>query len=162
MEGFIAVHRKIIKWEWYQDSNMVHLFLHLILSANHKEGRWRGQVIKRGQLITGRQKLRKDTGMSEQSIRTCLTKLKSTNEITIHSTNKNSLITICKYESYALKENFLTNRLTSNITNNQPTTNQQLTTNNNVNNDNNILVKNKEQKNQIFSEWKQGNQGIGE
>lgn len=151
-----------MQWEWYQDSHMVHLFLHLLLSANHKEGRWKGQVIKRGQLITGRKKLSVDTKLSQRSIRTCLEKLKTTNEITIHSTNKNSLITICKYDDYALKKNFSTSKMTNKMTIDRPANDQQTTTNNNVNNDNNILVRNREQKIKKFSEWKVGNQGIGE
>ena len=160
MNGFIAIHRKIMKWEWYNDSTMVHFFLHLLLSANHAEGRFQGTLIKRGQLITGRKKLSRDTGISEQSVRTCINRLKSTKEITIVSTKQNSLITICNYETYALKENFSTNKSPMFLTNNQPTINQQLTTNN-KNNKNNKLVKLIEKKNQNFSEWKVGNQETG-
>jgi len=160
VNGFIAIHRKIMKWEWYNDSTMVHFFLHLLLSANHAEGRFQGILIKRGQLITGRKKLARDTGISEQSIRTCIKRLKSTREITIVPTNHNSLITICNYETYALKENFSTNKSTMFLTSDQPATNQQLTTNN-KNNKNNKLVKLIEEKNKNFSEWKIGNQETG-
>jgi len=138
--GFITIHRKLLKWGWYQKSEMVHLFLHFLLLANHEPGIWQGQRIERGQFITGRNNLSKDTGISPQKIRTCIKKLKSTNEITIKSTNKYSLITIVKYSEYQDKKEKSTSKLTSKSTNNQPTTNQQLTTNNNnkqLNNDNN-------------------------
>jgi hypothetical protein len=136
--GWIKLHRELTNWEWYKNSNMVHLFLHLMLLANHEEQKWRGQIIQRGQLITGRFSLSKDTGISEQSIRTCITRLKSTNEITTKSTNKNTLITISNYEKYQKDDKKSTNKLTYGLTNNQPTTNQQLTTNNNIKNDKNV------------------------
>lgn len=136
MEGFVTLHRKIQEWKWYQNSKMVHLFVHLILSANHAEGYWQGTHIKRGQLITGRLKLSKTLGFSEQELRTCLSKLKSTNEITIESTNSFSLITINKYDYYQSKERKSTSKSTIVLTNDQPTVNQPLTTNNNDNNDN--------------------------
>jgi len=125
--GWIKVHRKLITWEWYKKPNMVHLFLHLLLSANREDGRWQSIEVKRGQLITGRNSLSEDTGISVQSIRTCLINLKSTNELTIKSTKKYSLITICKYEEYQLNEkeaNQGVNQQTNpQLTINQPSTN---------------------------------------
>lgn len=140
MEGWIKVHRKLFEWEWYSDSKMVHLFLHLLLSANHKDGKFQGVDIKRGQVLTGRHKLSAVTGLSEQNIRTCLLKLESTNEITIKTTNKNSIITLINYDLYQNESDNLeqvTNKITSKLTNNQPTTNQQVTTNNNDKNNKN-------------------------
>jgi hypothetical protein len=99
-KGWIKLHRIFTEWEWYHDPLMVHLFLYLVITANNRDGEWRLLPVKKGQLITGRKELSKNTGLSEQSIRTCLAKLKSTNEITIKSTNKYSLITINKYEQY--------------------------------------------------------------
>ncbi len=46
--SFITLHRRIMQWEWYTDANTIRVFLHLILTANHKETRWRGELIKRG------------------------------------------------------------------------------------------------------------------
>ena len=129
MEGWIKLHRRLINWEWYQDSNMVHLFIHLLLSANHKPGKWRGVDIDRGQLITGRNKLSEQTGISHQTIRTCIDRLKSTNELTIKVTNRYSLLTICNYEEYQLHELDTNQPTNQQSTNNQPATNQQLTTN---------------------------------
>lgn len=100
MTGWVWLHRKIIGWEWYKDGNTFHLFVHLLLSANHQAQRWQGIVIERGQLVTGRKSLGEQTGLSEQSIRTSLSKLKSTNEITVKSTSRFSIITICNYELY--------------------------------------------------------------
>lgn len=127
MQGFIKLHRKILNWEWYSDSYMVHLFIHLLFTANHKDGKWRGIEIKRGQLITGRHSLCKSTGISPQSVRTCLIRLKSTNEIAIQTTNRYSIITLCNYELYQKKQPTKqpTKQQTINnqLTNGQPATN---------------------------------------
>ena len=126
-EGWVKLHRKILLWEWFQDDNTFRVFLHLLLSANYKDSKWKGIEIKRGQVLTGRTSLAISIGISEQSIRTCLNRLKSTNEITIKSTNKYSVITINKYEDYQINETMINqqNNQQSNkpLTNNQPTTN---------------------------------------
>lgn len=146
MDGWIKIHRKITEWEWYKNPNMVLLYLHLLVSANHKDNTWQGIEVKRGQLVVGRKQLSQNTGISEQSLRTCIKRLKSTNEITIKSTNKYTIITILKYEDYQSIDDKPTIKSTNKLTNNQPTTNQQLTTNKNDKNDKNIYIpKNKNQ-----------------
>ena len=100
MEGWIKLHRKFLNWEWYTDTNTKSIFVHLLLTANHKPNRYKGIALKRGQLVTGIQKISLQTGVSIQSTRTALKRLKATHEITTQSTNKGSLITICKYDRY--------------------------------------------------------------
>jgi len=117
--GWIYVFRKIMEWEWYHDSKMVHLFLHLIFMAQYKSTTFRGIELKRGQLLTGRAKLSSQTGLSEQSIRTCLDRLISSKEVTSKPTNRFSVITIVNYETYQKPI------LASNQPANQQTTNKQ-------------------------------------
>lgn len=133
MEGWISLHRKIEGWEWYDDANTFRLFIHLLLKANHKPQKWRGVPVSRGQLVTSRQRLSEELKISQQSIRTSLTRLKSTSEITIKTTSKYTLITISNYCEYQPTNQRSNQQLTSD----QPASNQQVTTNNNVNNDNN-------------------------
>ena len=125
--GWIKIYRKFSDWEWFKISEMVHLFIFLLINCNHKDNKWQGINIKRGQIITGRKELSFKTGISEQTIRTCLKKLELTKEITVKSTNKYSIITVCNYDSYQDKTEITNQQLT----NNQPATNQQLTTNKN-------------------------------
>ena len=135
MEGWIKIHRKILEWEWYKDNNTKILFLHLLLTANHKEKKWQGITILRGQKLTSLQHLAEETNLTIQQTRTSLNKLKLTNEITIETTNKNTLITIEKYSDYQDKdeENNIQNNTQNNnqITNEQQTNNKQITTNKN-------------------------------
>lgn len=139
-ESYIKVFRRLLEWEWYNDSKMVHLFIHLLLKANYTDGKFKGILVKRGQLITGRNSLSDATGISTQSIRTCLDRLISTNELTIESTNSFSLITIVKYEEYQFFEKKSTSKSTSKLTNDQQTDNQQLTTIEEGNKDNNKIL----------------------
>ena len=99
-DGLVKIHRKFQEWEWYDKSEMVHLFLHLLLNASVSNKRWHNHPVNRGQLITGRKKLSEETGISQQTIRSCLQRLVDTGEIEIVPTNKFSIITICNYESY--------------------------------------------------------------
>ena len=100
MDGWIKLHRKFLEWEWYDNSAMVKLFITLLLNANSMDGNWHGIPVKRGQLITGLFALSTQTKMSIQELRTCLSKLERTKEIIKKSTNKYTIITICKYEDY--------------------------------------------------------------
>jgi hypothetical protein len=128
-EGWIKMFRRFLDWEWYGDTNMVRLFLHLLLKANFEDRRWRGMTIKKGQIVTSSLTLSEETHMSRQCVRTCLARLEQTGEILQKSTNKYTLITICKYVDYqgcVIEYQPTTNQQ---LTNNQPTTNQQLTNN---------------------------------
>lgn len=121
--GFIQLHRKFLEWEWYDDHNTKIVFLHLLLKANYKPKKWRGEEIKRGQFITSTNTLSSDLQLSVQQIRTCLSKLESTGEINKQSTNKLTKITICKYDSYQSFENDDNKQ----ITNKQQSNNNQIT-----------------------------------
>ncbi len=100
MAGWIKIYNKFLQWEWFDIAEMVQLFLYLLLNANYKDVVWRGVTVKRGQLITSRDKIGKDLRLTERQVRTCLSRLKSTGEISIKATNKYSIITICKYDEY--------------------------------------------------------------
>lgn len=118
--GWIKLHRQILDWEWYSDTNTFRLFMHLILKANFKDQPYQGKVIKKGYLITGRDKLSFETGLSVREIRTCLERLKSTNEIAIKSNSKGTEIQIVNYDKYQVE--------TNETTNHRPTKDQQTTT----------------------------------
>lgn len=124
-QGWIKLHRQILEWEWYSDNNCFRLFLHLLLKANHKEKRFKGIELKVGSIVTSRDLLARETGLSSQQIRTALNKLISTNEITSVTSSQGTIIQIVSYEKYQV--------VTSEITNEQPTSNQRATTNKNVN-----------------------------
>lgn len=145
MSGWIKLHRRFLDWEWFEDSNMVKMFIYFLIEANHEPKNWRGIQINRGQLVTGRHSLSEKLQMSEMTIRTCINRLKSTNEVTIKSTNKFSIITVCNYDKYQLSEsqsNQQTNQQANQqTTNKQPATNQQTTTPKEVKKERNTIIK---------------------
>lgn len=98
--GYIKLYRRLTAWEWYKESPMVHLLVHLIMMANRQPGRWKGVDLQRGQLITGRHALSLQTGITERTCRTCLERLKTTKEIAIRTTNRYTLITVLNYDTY--------------------------------------------------------------
>jgi len=119
--GWIKIHRKLLEWEWYDEPNTFRLFMHLLLKANHKPKNYRGVFIESGQVMTGINLLSEQTGLTFQKVRTSLNNLKSTNEITIKTNNKGTIIQIVKYKDYQVS--------TSEITNEQQTNNKPITTN---------------------------------
>lgn len=100
--NWIKLYRKIEDWQWYKDSHMVHLFIHLLLNASNWPSENDNQALSRGQIEVSRRQICDATCISERSVRTCLKKLQSSNEIQIlqKATNQESILTICKYDSY--------------------------------------------------------------
>jgi DNA-binding transcriptional MerR regulator len=138
MSGWIKIHRQILEWEWYSDNNSFRVFLHLLLKANHKQKRYKGLELKIGTIITSRDILAIETGLSIQQIRTALDKLKSTNEVTIKTSSQGTIIEVVNYAKYQL--------VTNEVTIKEPTSNQQVTTNKNV-------KKEKNEKELILDSW---------
>lgn len=81
-DGWIKLHRKILDWEWYDDFNTWKLFIHLLLTVNYEDKRWRGKEIKRGERITSYPKLSEETKLTVRQIRTAMDKLRLTGEVT--------------------------------------------------------------------------------
>lgn len=100
MSGWIKIHRKILEWEWYSDTNTFRLFIHLLLTATHKEISFRNKKIKAGSLVTSLTKLSEETGLTKREVRTALEKLKMTHEVTHQTTHQNSIITIENWNLY--------------------------------------------------------------
>ena len=133
MDGWIKLHRKFSEWEWYHKSEMVHLFIHLLLNANHDDKKWKGLTVKRGQIITGFHSLSDATGLSIQTIRTCFDRLTKTGEINKQSNKQFTVVTICNYETYQIKEENTNKQNNNRTTNNQQTTNNKQELKNNKN-----------------------------
>lgn len=132
MASWIKLHSGLLDWEWFEIPEMVQLFIYLLLKANTKRKTWKGITINRGQLVTSNARINADLGISPQTIRTCLKRLISTGEITYQSTNRYTLVTICKYDEYQdckLVANEQINEPSNEqLTNNQRATNEQSTT----------------------------------
>ena len=149
--GWVKIHRQLQKWEWYTDSKMVHLLLHMVLKANHAEKKWRGIIIERGQFISGRKALSRETGITQRSIRTCIDKLKTTSELTTKTTSRFTLFTLVNWDKYQLIDYEPTNKTASSASLYRPATDQRPTTNNNDKNYNKDKETHYEESSEPFS-----------
>ena len=128
-DGWIKMFRRFLEWEWYDQTSMVRLFLHILLKANYEDKKWHGVVIKRGQLVTSFANLSAETGLSLQVIRSCLDKLQRTGEVNKQSTSQYTIITVCKYADYQQCED------AEQQTNNKQITSEQQASNNRATNE---------------------------
>jgi len=108
MLGWIKVHRQLKDSAFYTDSQAVHLWLHLLLSVNHKEAEVLiGQQIvkvKAGQFLTGRKKLSTATGIAESKIQRVLKVFENCHMIEQQTFTKYRLISIVNFDQYQTTE----------------------------------------------------------
>jgi predicted transcriptional regulator len=106
--GWIKLHRQITEKGYYTDSAFIHLWVHLLIKANHKEKEFlfngKLQICERGQLITGIHALARETGIHRSKVERILRVLESEKKIEKQANNKFSLITILNYENYQESE----------------------------------------------------------
>lgn len=119
--------RRFLEWEWYDQTSMVRLFLHILLKANYEDKKWHGVVIKRGQLVTSFANLSAETGLSLQVVRSCLDKLQRTGEVNKQSTSQYTIITVCKYADYQHIEDVEQQTNNIKITSEQQASNKRVT-----------------------------------
>ena len=98
--GWVRLYRQVLDWEWYRDIKTKSLFFHLLIKARYKDGESRGVAVKKGQVMTSCRQLADESGLTYQSVRTCLDRLVSSGEIVISSTQRFTTITICEYSKY--------------------------------------------------------------
>ena len=141
-KGWVKLFRSLLDWQWYKNTNTKIVFIHLLLKVNYENKKWQGVDIPRGSYITSYKHIAEELGLTIQKVRSALTNLKSTHEITIKSTNKYTRITIENWEKYQGEE-FENNTQNNKQTNNQITNKQQQLKNiKNIKN-NNINILNK-------------------
>ncbi len=100
MEGYVKINRKLLEWNYFSDGNVLRVFLFLLLRANHKDNIVFDTKVLRGQHITSIRKISVYTDLSIKQVRLALNKLKKDQTIVTKGTNKNTLVTIVKYDDY--------------------------------------------------------------
>ena len=112
-QGWIKLHRKILEWEWYTDTNTFALFMHLLLTCNFKSTKWRGIKLEPGETIKGIRTLSEETTLSLQNVRTAISKLKSTGELTQRQHGKHRILKLKSYTKYQLANTESNSELTA-------------------------------------------------
>lgn len=98
--GFICLFRNFLGWSWYLDINTKVLFIHMLLKANWKDGKFRDTTVPRGSFVSSIAKLAEEIGLTCDEVRTAISHLIQTGEITKQSTNKYTVFTVVNYALY--------------------------------------------------------------
>lgn len=80
MSGWIKLHRTLKDWEYYEDHNATRLLIHLLVSVNYEDKKWKDTIIKSGTLVTSWQNLAHETGLTLKQIRLAMSKLERARE----------------------------------------------------------------------------------
>lgn len=105
---YIKLSRKLLEWEWYTDVNTCRLFIHMLLKANWKDGRFQGADVPRGSFVSSISRLALETGLSEMQVRTALKHLKATGEVTGCQQAKFTVFTVNNYNKYQADNRVIT------------------------------------------------------
>lgn len=98
--GYIKLYRKMSSWKWYDNMNILGIWIHLLLEANWEETTYRSIPIPRGSLVTTTSKLAKETHLTDRQVRYALECLEKGHEIVKKLSGRETIITICKYDDY--------------------------------------------------------------
>jgi len=105
MRGWIKLYRQLEESSFFKDSEAVHLWITLLLKAARKKEKVfiNNQIIELlpGQILTGRKKLAKETGINDSKIFRLLKMFeKSEQQIEQQTNSRYSIITIKNWTSY--------------------------------------------------------------
>lgn len=103
-KGFALLHRKIMDVPFYKDAEAAHLWVHLLLRANHEQTLVStdvGDVVcERGEFITGRNTLAFETGLTADRVKSLLRKFQNLGMISTKSNNRFTVLKVVKYDEY--------------------------------------------------------------
>ena len=97
---WIKLPRNFVNWRWYKETNMVHLYLYLVINANLQPEDFLDFRIKRGEIMISLSRLSQDTNLSVKALRTSLDKLKRTNEIDYRKLKHGRVIIVLNYDKF--------------------------------------------------------------
>lgn len=104
-QGLVFLHRKMRDLPFYKtDSEAVHLWVHLIMEVNSAPGKVTTEFgeypVARGQVITGRHTLARDTGITPDRVKYLLNKFEKMGMVTTQTNKKFTVLTVAKYDDY--------------------------------------------------------------
>lgn len=107
--GWVKLHRQAIENGWLMNHRLWSFWCYCLLKATHKQvdvtvGYQRIRL-EPGQFIFGRKVAASNLKMTERQIRTCQNTLISTNNLSVKTTNKFSVITVVNWNTYQGQEN---------------------------------------------------------
>ena len=98
--GFVKDYRSTLDWEWFTDVNTAHLWEYIRLRVNYEDSSYRGITVRRGEMLESIRKIAERTGMTVQNVRTSLSHLQNTGEVTCKPTRQGMLINAVNYAKF--------------------------------------------------------------
>lgn len=126
--SFVKLDHKMLTWGWKDNPNMVALWIEILLQANQFDREWHGEQYERGTFPTSLQKLADGTGLSVRTVRTCLEKLKKSQEVTCKVTNHGMKISVVKWAFYQGHDKESDKQTDTQVTSNRQASDKQVTT----------------------------------
>lgn len=107
-EGWIKLNRKLLKSPCFQNRDLLQLWIWLLLTVNHDEGKVMvgNQIVNvlPGQTVTGRNKIELETGLNRSKVERLLKTLKNEQQIEQQTFTKYRIITITNWKLYQESE----------------------------------------------------------
>ena len=97
---FIKLDRNILRWMWYNNGNVFRVFVHLLLIAGAETRVVGTHLLARGDVLTSLESMQQRLNMSKQEVRTALSTLKKTGEITQFKVGRNVVYHVENYDYY--------------------------------------------------------------
>jgi hypothetical protein len=156
--GYVKLWRKSCESAIWKNHDLFRFWIWCLMKASHKKItehiNFQNIELEPGQFIFGRIKSSQECGLSQQTVRTCLKSLRCSQNLTIKSTNKYSIITIINWDIYQVSDPETNQQSNRSVTSKQPASNQQVTTNKNDKNVKNDKKKRRESgKSNGIPEW---------
>lgn len=98
--GFVKLYRSLLSWEWYDDINTKTVFLHLLLTVSIEDSKWHGITVKRGSRVSSFSTLSKEVKLSERQVRTAISHLESTGEVTRYKYPKFTVFSVNNFDKW--------------------------------------------------------------
>lgn len=127
-KGWIKLKRSLIDFEWYEDHNTTRLLIHLLVSVNYTEKKWKGFSIQPGSMVLSWNTLSASSGLSVRQCRVSMKKLEECGEVVKQVTNRFQVVRLVKWAEIQNNEDEGDNQNVSQMTDKWQTDDRQMTT----------------------------------
>ena len=101
--GYIILSRDFINnYLWFNGAKTLHVFIWLIANANLEDGGYMTDDLKRGSVVATNEKIAYTCGLTIANVRTALSNLEKSGNISRERRNHYQIITINDFDSYVV------------------------------------------------------------